>query len=70
MPCSCMCLVLQYGSGNLSNIHTLTLDGEDILSKATSTIRPNDEGYLRIIPIYAKQGSLFQITSDYASIIF
>lgn len=70
MPCSCMCLVLQYGSRNLSNLRTLTLDDEDILSKAASTIRASDEGYLRIIPIYAKQGSLFQITSDSALIIF
>lgn len=70
MPCSCMCLVLQYGNGNLSNLRTLTLDDEDILSKAASTIRASDEGYLRIIPIYAKQGSLFQITSDSALIIF
>ena len=65
-----MCLVIQYGTGNLSDIHTLTLDGEDILSKAHSVIRLNNEGYCRLIPIYANQGSLFQITSDYASIIF
>ena len=70
MPCSCMCLVLQYGNRNPSNLRTLTLDDEDILSKAASMIRANDEGYLRIIPIYAKQGSLFQITSDSALIIF
>lgn len=70
MPCSCMCLVIQYGVGNISNLHTLTLDGEDILSKARSTIRIDAEGYCRLIPIYANQGSLFRITSDHASIVF
>lgn len=71
-PCSCMCLVIQYGRGNLSDLHTLTLDDEDILSKAISVIQSNADVsyYCRIIPIYVKQGSLFRITSDHASIIF
>lgn len=70
MPCSCMCLVIQYGVGNISDLRTLTLDGEDILSKARSAIRPDAAGYCRFIPIYANQGSIFRITSDHASIIF
>ena len=70
MPYTCMCLVLQYGKGNFSDTNTLTLDGADILSKATASIKYDEKGYLRIIPVKANNGSVFKITSDTASIIF
>lgn len=70
MPYTCMCLVLQYGKGNFSDTNTLTLDGADILSKATASIKYDEKGYLRIIPVKANKGSVFKITSDTASIIF
>lgn len=70
MPYTCMCLVLQYGKGNFSDAKTLTLDGEDILSKSLVTLKYSSDGYLRIIPVEATKGSVFKITSDMASIIF
>ena len=70
MPYTCMCLVLQYGTGNFSDTKTLTLDGADILSNTCASIRYDETGYLRIIPIKANEGSVFKISSDSASIIF
>lgn len=70
MPYTCMCLVLQYGTKNVSDPGTLTLDGVDIISKKVSEIMYNENGYLRIIPIKANKGSVFKIVSDSASIIF
>lgn len=70
MPYTCMCLVLQYGTGNLSNANTLMLDGKEILTNVLATIRNNEDGYLRVIPVKAKKGSVFKIYSDSASIIF
>lgn len=70
MPFTCMCLVLQYGNNNLSEAGTLTLDGTDILTKTVATIQYDKNGYCRIIPIEASEGSVFEITVDSATIIF
>jgi hypothetical protein len=70
MPYTCMCLVLQYGTRNFSDAKTLTLDGTDILSNTCASIKYDEKGYLRIIPVKANKGSVFKISSDSASIIF
>lgn len=70
MPFTCMCLVLQYGTNNLSEVGTLTLDGADILTKTVATLQYGTQGYCRIIPIEASEGSVFKITADSATIIF
>ena len=70
MPYTCSCLVIQYGNNNPSDIGTLTLNGNDLISKATSTLQFEASGYCRLIPIGVSNGDVFKITSDAASIIF